>query len=105
MESVLVARVRRLVTEDLAGGDDPQRWTQPLHRTNLYGGRMGAQHQAPLSLHVEGVLRVARGMVRRDIERLKVVPIRFDLGAVSDLITHRNEQVLDLPSDLRQRMQ
>jgi len=35
-------------------------------------------------------------VVRWDIESLKVVPVRLDLRAVSDLVAHRDEQILDL---------
>ena len=38
----------------------------------------------------------ARGVRRRDVERLEVVPVALDLGALGDGEAHRHEDVLEL---------
>ena len=55
-------------------------------------------------VQVQRVLHVARGMVRRHVERLEVVEVVFDLGALEDLVAHAREDVLDLLADPHQRM-
>ncbi len=57
-----------------------------------------------LPLEVEGVLHVARGVVGRHVERLEVVVVVLDLGAVVHLVAHRHEDVLELLAHGGQRM-
>ncbi len=114
-----MARVGRLLAEDLAGRDRAQRRVQPLHRAHLDRRGVGAQHELRTGscrgvprtgrrarkLAIERVVRVARGVVGRDVQRLEVVVLELDLGAVEHREAHRSEQVLELARDLRQRMQ
>jgi len=44
-------------------------------------------------------------MRQRLVERVEVVPDGLDLTAVDDLVAEPQEDVFDLPDDLRQRMQ
>ena len=55
-------------------------------------------------VQVERVLHVARGMVRRHVERFEVVEVVFDFGAFEDLVAHAGEDVLDLLADAHQRV-
>ena len=43
-------------------------------------------------------------MVRAEVEGVEVEPLRLDLGAVGDLVAHRDEQLGDALLDGRQRM-
>ncbi len=61
---------------------------------------MGAQHELAYFVAVEGVLRIARGMVLRDVERFEVVVIEFDFGPVEHLVAHRQEEIFELSRHL-----
>jgi hypothetical protein len=50
------------------------------------------------------VLGVARGMVRREVERLEIVVVGLDLGAFADGIAHRFEDGDDLVHHAQHRM-
>ncbi len=65
---------------------------------------MGAQ-QATIG-EVERVVHRARGMVRREIERLEIVPVVLDLGTVSDFGNRAARENIDHAFErARQRMQ
>ena len=51
----------------------------------------GARHR-----DVQRVLHRARGMVRRDVERLEVVPVVLDLGTLDDAESQSEEHLDDL---------
>src|SRR5205085_3584226 len=70
---------------------------------NLHRGRLRAKAQAVG--RVEGVLRRARGVKLRDVERREVVEVRLDLWAVLDGIAHRDEDVLDALAQERYRVE
>ena len=61
------------------------------HDAGLHRGGVGAQHD--VVIHVEGVLRVARRMVLRDVQKLEVVVVVLHLGALHDLVAHAHEDV------------
>ena len=72
---------------DRPGDHDANRRTHLFHGANLHRRRVRAQQQA-LALRLrllagdeQRVLRIARRMVRRKIQRLEVVVIGFDDGA------------------------
>ena len=73
-----------------------------LHGANLHRRSVGAQQQAIarglalLAGDEQRVLRVARGMVRRKVERLEVVVVGLDLGTFADGVAHRLEDGDDL---------
>ena len=77
-------------------------------RTCASGSRasMCAPHVPPTigALEVERVLHVARGMIRRHVERFEVVVVVFDLRAFEDLVAHAGEDVLDLLAHAHQRV-
>ena len=58
---------------------------------------MGPKQERRLRLPVEEerVLGVARRMFRRKVQRLEVVEVALDLGAVRDRVTHPKEDLLD----------
>jgi hypothetical protein len=53
---------------------------------------------------VQRVLHVARGMVRRHVQRFEIVEIVLDLRPLEDLVAHAAEDVLDLLPHSHQRM-
>ena len=55
-----------------------------------------AQRLALLPFDYQRVLRVARGMVGREVERLEVVVIGLDLGPFGDRVSHPLEDFDDL---------
>jgi hypothetical protein len=69
---------------------------------DLHGRRVRAQQQ--IRRQVEGVVHVARRVVEREIQRLEVVVIVFDLGTEFDRKSHRNKDVFDLAQDKRNGM-
>ena len=80
----------RVAAVDLARRDDAHRRLLREHRAHLHRRGVGAQqHRAARPdgglVDVEGVLHVARGVVRRDVERLEVVVVELDLRALGDL--------------------
>src|SRR6185503_9351882 len=90
MEDRRVRGVLRVVAVDLAGDDDAYWRRLLLHGAHLHGRRVSAQKKsvaertALLVGDDEGVLRVARGMARREVHRLEVVEVGFDFGADTD---------------------
>ena len=63
------------------------------HGAHLHRGGLGAQQDVVGD--VKGVLRVARRMVARNVEHLKVVTVVFHLGPVHDLVAHAHKNLLD----------
>ena len=97
-----VAGVGRIVAMHRPGNHDANRRTHLLHRANLHRRGMRAQQQALalrlrlLSRDEERVLRVARGMVRREIQRLEIVVVGFDHRAFGDRVAQFLEYADDL---------
>src|ERR1035438_9258168 len=97
-----VGGVERIVAMHLAGDHDAHRRRLLLHGANLHRRSVGAQQQtiarglALLAGDEQRVLRIARGMVRREVERLEVVVVGLDLGAFADGVAHRFEYGDDL---------
>ena len=87
--------------------DDAQRRLLRLHRADLHGRGMGAQHQARAVRawrQIERVVLLARGMVRRDVERGEIVEIVLDMRPLGDDETHLAEDRDDLVDGLADRM-
>ena len=78
---------------DLAGGDHPQRRRVFLHVADLHAGRVRAQ-QATVA-EVERVVHGARRMVRREVQRLEVVPVVLDFRTVGEFIAKTAEDLGD----------
>ena len=87
-----VAGVRRIVAIDLARNHNAQRRLQLLHGANLHRRGVRAQQQPVaqslllLPCEEQGVLHVARGMVGRKVQRLEIVVIGLDLGALGNRV-------------------
>ena len=123
LEHRRVAQVEVVAPIDAAGDDDADRRLEGLHVADLHrrgvrakqrGGadlRVGyvAAMRAPRPagdrrVEVQRVLHVARGMIRRHIERFEVVEVVLDLGALEDLVAHVREDVLDVAPHAHQGM-
>ena len=105
LELVEHRRVRHVgvAAIDAARRNHAQRRLVAHHGADLHGRRVRAQ-QPPVR-EVERVVHRARRMIRRDIERLEVVPVVLDLGTALDGEAGAAEQLLDTASCARQRMQ
>ena len=81
-----------------------------LHSPDLYWRRMRAKQQAIpqrlrfLARDKKRVLRVARRMVRREVQRLKVVVVRFDLRSLFDQVAEIAKHADHLVHRLDDRM-
>src|SRR5437868_10355197 len=81
-----------------------------FHRPDLH--RRGVRpHEQALAQRLllligddQGVLRVARRVIRREVERLEVVVVSLDLGTIGDRVSHRLEDPDDLVHGLDQGM-
>ena len=73
-------RLVRVAAIDLARRDHADRRLAALHRTDLH--RRGMRAQQAAIAEIEGVVHRARRMVRREIQRLEVVPVVLDLRTV-----------------------
>src|SRR5437763_11329270 len=102
-EHRVVRRVGRVASEDPTGRDDAERRTPTLHRVNLHGRSLRAERQAVG--RVESVLRRARRVQFRYVERGEVVELRLDFWAVLDRVAHRDEDVFDALAQKRYRVQ
>ena len=98
-----VSRVRRVATVGAAERDDVDGRLLRLHRADLRGRRLRAQHG--LVVEKDARERRARRMPRREVERVEVVPGRLDLATVDDRVAEPEEDVLDLAADLRDQVQ
>jgi hypothetical protein len=56
----------------------------------------GLGHRLALLPHPEGVVRRARRVAGRGVERREVVVVELDLGALGDAVAEADEDVLDL---------
>jgi hypothetical protein len=102
-----VACIERVTTVRAPGRDDVDRRSLRLHRPHLDGrGVRAQQHLFGLAqLHVERVLHGAGRMTGWEVERLEVVPVGLDLGALRNPVAHADEHVFELAPDARDRMQ
>ncbi len=87
----------------LAGGNHAQRRLVVAHVAHLHTGGMRAQ-QAAIA-EVEGVVHGARRVVRREVQRLEVVPVVFDFRAFGQLVTQAAEDLGDALQGARYRVQ
>ena len=102
MEQRRVRCVQRIGTVNATGGDDANRRFGVLHRADL--DRRGLRTEQNVVGDIKGVLRVTRRMVFRNVQRLEVVVIQFHLGSFDNREAHSDEDVLQLPLHLGQRM-
>ena len=105
-----VGGVGGVVAVDLAGNDDADGRGLRDHAANLHRRGVGAHQQAVargfclLTSQQERVLGVARGVVRRKVERLEVVEVGFHLRAQRGGVAEMVEDGDDLVHRLQQRM-
>ena len=110
MEYGRVGGIGRVVAVYLAGTNHAHRRPQALHGANLHRRGVGAQQQAValrsplLSGDEQRVLRIARRMVGRKVQRLKIVVVAFDLRPFGNGITHGDEDRDDLIHRAQHRM-
>eukprot|EP01037_Dinobryon_pediforme_P006661 gene6661-6731_t len=78
-----------------AGDDDAERELAGEHGADLHRGGVGAQDAAAVGAFgrgdIEGVHVFAGGMVGGDVERAKIAPVVFDVGAFGDREAHGAE--------------
>ena len=91
MENRAVGRVHLVGPVHPPGADHPDGRLARGHHAGLHGGGMRAKHG--IVINVEGILRVARGMVLGDVEQLEVVMIQLDLGAFHHLEAQAHKAV------------
>ena len=77
---------------DAAAGEHLHRRLVLFHRADLHVRGVRAQQEL-VDIEEERVLRVARGMIGREVERLEVVPVGLDLGAGIDRVAHLAEDL------------
>jgi hypothetical protein len=76
-----------------------------LHRARLAAQQVGAAGHLGGRAEVKVLERIAGGMCRRDIERLEVMELVFDLGPVGDRETEPAHDLLQLLNCLRNRVE
>ena len=96
-------RVRLVIVTAInsTGRNHADRRALGLHRADLHGRGMGAQNMrrtvvALGAVHKERVVLLARGVLGRDVQGVKVVPIALDLGTFGHGKAHVGENRGDL---------
>src|SRR5438094_7771324 len=97
-----VLRLDRVAPIDAAERDHVDGRLARLHHADLRRRRLGAQNG--VAVQVERVQRRAGDVARRHVERIEEVVGVLDLVAVDDLVAEADEDVLDLPADLRDQV-
>jgi len=87
----------------LARHDDVHRRTLFLHDPHLHRRRVRAQQYAVR--HEEGVVQRPGGVIGGRVEGLEVVVLGLDFRPLGYLVTHADEDVLDLPLRLGDEVQ
>ncbi len=102
MECVRVGRIHGVVAEASADGADAERRLPGLHHAPLKSGGLSPHKQ--IIRYVERHLCVHSRMVFRVVQRIKIVSVLLDFGAVRDLEAHADEDLFDLIHGGRERM-
>ena len=102
MEQGRVGSVNSVRAVNAARRNDADRRLALFHRADLHRGCLGTQND--IVRDIEGVLRVARRMILRDVQRLEVVVVELDLRAFRDREAKTEENLLELVEDDVQRM-
>ena len=89
-----VGGVHRVGTVNAPRHNDADRQLALEHGAHLHGRGLGAQQN--VVGHIKGVLRVAGGVVARNVEHLKIVEVIFHLRAVDNLVAHADKDLFDL---------
>src|SRR6185503_14912987 len=101
-EHRIVSRIGSVASKHSSGRNHSNQDAAPLHRVYLDGGRLRTKRE-PVS-GVERVLPRACRVIQRDIERIEIVEIRFDLAIVLDGISESDEDVFQTLAQQRDRM-
>ena len=106
VEDAVRAGADGFVAEHAARADHADGRLHPLHGAHLHAGGVGAEQQrvGMARGHEEGVLHVARRVVRREVERLEDVVVVLELGAFRDVVAEFAEDVHDFLADDGHRM-
>src|SRR3989441_974822 len=110
-EDALPDRVRRLVSVAPPWNHHADRRPPLLHDADLHRRRVGAPEDRARRIVAKRVRDpkrlplLARGMPRRNVERLEVVVIPLDLGPFDCLEPERREDARDLPHRLGDRVE
>ena len=83
--------IRLVGAVDASRADDADRRLARGHDARLHG--RGVRAQNDVVVDVEGVLRVARGVVLRQVEQLEVVVVVLDLRTLDDLVAHADKDL------------
>ena len=107
VEDRRVRGVDALVAIDTPRRDHSERRSPLLQLPDLNrrGVRAQEERRGSLAVHEEAVLRVAGGMVGREVQRLEVMAVVLDLRAVGDRVAHTQEDLLDAAPHDRDRME
>jgi hypothetical protein len=103
VEDRRVRGIRGVAPVDAAEGGDVDGRLLRLHRADLGRGRLRAQHR--LVVEEQRRERRAGRVPGRERERVEVVVGGLDLATVDDAVAEPEEDVLDLPPDLRDQVQ
>ena len=102
-EHRIVSWIGRVAAEHAARRDHPHGRAASLHRMNLHRRSLRAQRKTIRG--IERVLRIARRMTFRNIQRVEVIEVGFDLAIIFDGVTERDENIFDALAHQRDRMQ
>ncbi|MCY1175091.1 hypothetical protein D9M73_153140 [compost metagenome] len=86
-----------------ARADDANRRLLAFHGADLYRRGMGTQQH--VGIEIEGVMHRPGRVVARDVERLEVVIVVFDLRAFGDAVADTGEELFDAFQSAGNRMQ
>src|SRR5215213_2205439 len=92
-EHRIVCGIWSVTTKHTARRDHPDRHATTLHRVDLHGRCLRAKRK-PIG-GIERVLPRARRMVLRNVERIEVIEVLFDLAIVFNSVSERNEDIFE----------
>ena len=102
MELTKAASTEGFVAIHFTRHDYADRRLMLLHDANLNRRCVGTQQC--LFADEKSILHVTSWMIRREVERFKIVVVVFDLGTVCDAEAHRHEYRRDLIDCFRDRV-
>ena len=92
-----------VVAIHFSGYDDAYRRLLRSHCARLHGTCVRAEKK--IVCYVQRILHVARGVVLRNVEQLKVIIVAFDFGAFLDFKAEADKRVENFVFDESKRMQ
>ena len=105
----VVRSVGRLVPVNLAGNDNPNRWTRLFHDSRLHRRCVGSQEHRVVAMLVhlvdpQGVEHVPCRMVGGNVQQIEVVAVELDLRPLFGLESHRGKGTRNLSHHPRRRV-